>query len=106
METWVWLGAYLVGFVLLQVYLYQYFIRRSGSESGTTTAGVSRRGALEADSDGDTPGAVGYTEADGSPDPAPPTDLDIEDAVRCEECGAYNEGDRMFRYCRHCGEKL
>lgn len=104
MQTWIWLGAYLVGFVLLQVYLYRWFIGRSGS--GTTTAGVSNRRALDVAKEQDSPGVVGYDDADGSPDPAPPEDLDTEEAVRCDECGAYNESDQMFVYCQNCGAKL
>jgi hypothetical protein len=106
METWVWLGAYLVGFVLLQVYLYRYFIKRGRSESGTTTAGLSRQRALRADGEQERPGAIGHGDGETRPDPAVPADLDIEDAIRCGECGAYNERDQMFVYCQHCGEKL
>ena len=103
MRTWVLLGAYLLGFVLLQVYLYRQFIGRSGS--GTTTAGTSRRGGVDAEREQDSPGMLGHDDGESPPDSAP-AELDTEDAVRCDECGAYNESHQMFAYCRHCGEKL
>ena len=109
METWVWLSAYLVGFVLLQVLLYRYFVRRSTSrsgtattESGTGTAGLSRTGA-SVDVDHEQPGRAGV---ESPPETGLPGDLDADDAVRCEACGAYNERDAMFSYCRNCGDRL
>jgi len=106
METWVWLGAYVVGFVLLQVYLYQYFIRRSsGSESGGTTTSLGG-GTLETDSERESSGRVRHSNVDHTPDLGPPGSLDAGDAARCDECGAYNEREQMFVYCRNCGEKL
>jgi hypothetical protein len=106
METWVWLGAYVVGFVLLQVYLYQYFIRRrSSSESGGTTTSLGG-GTLDTDSEQETSGGVRHSDVDHTPDLGPPQNLDDGDAVRCDECGAYNENDQMFAYCRNCGETL
>jgi hypothetical protein len=103
MQIWVWLGAYLAGFVLLQLYLYRQFI--SGSES-STTAGVSKRTALDTQREQDTPGALGYGDSEGSSDTAPPGNLTTEEAIRCDDCGAYNEGDQMFVYCRDCGAEL
>jgi formylmethanofuran dehydrogenase subunit E len=102
MQTWIWLGAYAVGFVLLQMYLYRYFIR--GSDSGNTASGVPR-GAFDANREQETPGAPGY-ETDRTVDRGPPEDIDVDEAIRCEECGAYNERDQMFVYCRECGQKL
>jgi formylmethanofuran dehydrogenase subunit E len=102
MQTWIWLGAYTVGFVLLQVYLYRYFIR--GSDSGSTATSVPR-GAPETSREQETPGALGY-ETDETVNRGPPESIDVDEAVRCDECGAYNERDQMFAYCRECGQKL
>jgi len=114
METWAWLGAYVVGFVLLQVYLYRYFMNRdatsnsggTATESGGTATGVS---GLPVDADDDqthTGGRVRHADVDHTPDLGPPGELTVDEAVRCDECGAYNEREQMFRYCRNCGEKL
>lgn len=105
MQTWVWLSLYVLGFVVLQVYLYRYFIGQSSSESGTPPAGLPGPGALNADGDRERSGGSGYRDVE-SFDPSPPEDLEIDEAVRCSECGAYNQNDRMFVYCRHCGVSL
>ena len=109
METWVWLSAYLVGFVVLQVLLYRYFVSRSASRSGTTpaesgtgTAGLSRTGA-SVDVDHEQTSHAGV---ESLPESGLPDNLDADDAIRCENCGAYNERDSMFSYCRNCGSRL
>lgn len=114
METWAWLTAYIVGFVLLQVYLYLYFTNRtSTSESGGARAESGRSAAgipgIPVDSDdGQTRAERGVRESDvdHTSDLGPPGDLSIDEVVRCDECGAYNSRDQMFRYCRNCSEKL
>ena len=89
METWAWLVAYVIGFALLQVYLYLYFIkgRSTGAESSPGTASPSApersSGAVEA-----------------------PEGIADTDAASCSNCGAYNENDPMFTFCKHCGERL
>jgi len=86
METWAWLAAYLVGFALLQLYLYRYFMRRSAtadSPERTTPVGESRSRSLD-----------------------PPENVPDGDLVSCTTCGAYNENDAMFTYCRECGDRL
>ena len=102
MQTWIWLGAYAVGFVLLQVYLYRYFIR--GSDSGGTASGVPG-GVLDATREQEPLDVLGY-DTGRRMDREPPEDIDIDEPVRCAECGAYNERDQMFVYCRACGQKL
>jgi hypothetical protein len=89
METWAWLVAYVIGFALLQVYLYLYFIkgRSTGTESSAETSPPSapeRSGAAV-----EAPDGIGDT-----------------DAVSCSNCGAYNENDPMFTFCQHCGDRL
>lgn len=85
METWTWLAAYLVGFLLLQVYLYRYFMKESAMGSSERT----------------TPLSDGRTSTVESPDDVPDGDL-----VTCQSCGAYNETDQMFTFCRNCGSRL
>ncbi len=86
MEIWAWLGAYLVGFALLQLYLYRYFI---GSTAGDRSAdGATPRGG-EA-----TPNAVDReTRA-------------TTDTCTCSECGTPNKNDQAFTFCRNCGSRL
>ena len=84
METWLWLLAYLVGFALLQVYLYRYFVK-STPRSPEQTTPVSEGGARAVD----------------VPENVPEGDL-----VSCRECGAYNENHPMFTFCRECGDRL
>ncbi|MXR51067.1 hypothetical protein GRX03_05530 [Halovenus sp. WSH3] len=89
METWAWLIAYLLGFALLQLYLYRYFI------GGESTANSSAENA--------TPGF------DGSAGPVSPDDIDSDpdgEYVNCAQCGGHNEADAVFTYCRHCGARL
>jgi hypothetical protein len=89
METLAWLGAYLVGFALLQLYLYKYFMSSTTSDSQPegTAAGVPDGGAAEHDH-------------------VPPDGVDRQDLVRCGECGAYNRSEQMFAYCKECGGRL
>lgn len=86
METWVWLAAYLVGFLLLQLYLYRYFMNES-----TTTRSAERA----------TPVSEGATSAVDPPENVPDSDL-----VTCRVCGANNENHQMFSFCRECGSRL
>lgn len=105
METWAILGAYVLGFALLQVYLYRYLTNRnSSSESGAPPHGVSNPG-----------GPVdGTPESDHGPAPADvpgthsggPDGRSDDDLVRCESCGTYNRQETFFVFCRACGSKL
>lgn len=85
METWAWLLAYLVGFALLQLYLYRYLMKSTTTESPERTTPVSETGARAVE----------------TVDNVPESDL-----VTCESCGAYNESHAMFTFCRECGERL
>jgi hypothetical protein len=89
METWAWLVAYVIGFALLQVYLYLYFIR-GRSTRAESSAEASPRSVPD--------GAAGTVEA--------PEGIADSDAVSCANCGAYNENDPMFSFCKNCGERL
>lgn len=85
METWVWLLAYLLGFALLQLYLYRHFIRSTSTDSRERTTPLSEGSGRSISATNDDPD---------------------EDLVACENCGAYNESHPMYSFCRECGERL
>ena len=89
METWAWLVAYVIGFALLQVYLYLYFIK-GRSTRAESSAEASPRSVPDR-----ATGTVEATEGFAN-----------SDAVSCPNCGAYNENDPMFTFCQHCGDRL
>lgn len=83
MEAWAWLFAYVLGFGLLQLFLYRYFQREYG-QADATPVGVEG-----------TPAATSETarEVDG-------------DGVRCAHCGTVNDQEPTIRYCRECTSPL
>lgn len=87
MESWAWLAAYVIGFALLQVYLYVYFTkdRSTGTESTTTPRGIADGRAASLDTQ--------ETTSEG-------------DLISCANCGAYNENHQMFTFCKQCGDRL
>ena len=88
METWAWLVAYLLGFALLQLYLYRYFMNGSSTTDTSTTNA--------------TPGFEG-----GAPVESGQGSTELpEDTVACKECGAHNESHSTFTFCKHCGARL
>jgi hypothetical protein len=100
MDAWVWLAAYLVGFALLQLALYRYFQRGESTESESREPGYKRleRSAGRSNvgvEDGDAARESGGTPVDSR-----------RDAVVCQQCGALNERDSMFSYCRECASPL
>jgi len=84
MEAWAWLLAYVLGFGLLQLFLYRYF-RGEGGPTDGTPSGLAE-GAAPATSDGGTA-------AD-------------REGVHCEHCGAHNDREPNFRFCRECASPL
>lgn len=110
MELWAWLGAYLVAFVLLQVYLYRYFTNQTSATDPDPPASLSNGGPTAVDGGGASQGATRRNgDRSDNPldrsDPGLPDGLTREDTVQCQ-CGAFNRQDQMFVYCRHCGERL
>lgn len=89
METWVWLTAYIVGFGLLQLYLYRYFIGNKSTANSSTDKATPRF-------EGGT-GPVETADTESGSD---------GEFVACPECGARNEGSSVFTYCKHCGARL
>lgn len=91
METWAWLAAYVLGFALLQLYLYRYFIKgqsTADSSPESTTPNAEGGTAIETDDRAQRPGQT------------------TEDLLACGQCGGYNENDSVFTYCKYCGEQL
>jgi hypothetical protein len=82
MDVEFWLVAYLVGFGAVQLVLYRYF-RRDGPAPDATPGRA------------ESPAPVSVDTPDGN-----------AVSVRCDECGADNELDSMFAYCRSCASRL
>lgn len=85
MEVWTWIVAYVVGFSLLQLLVYRYFRDGDASVEGPSAGSGDRYPAA----------------ADGL-DRAASREEPTGDGVRCRHCGAVNEGEASFRYCREC----
>lgn len=111
METWALLGAYVLGFALLQVLLYRYFVNRGSSESNGPATGVSNAGSPvegtpESDHGGpQSPDLQGDRAMPGNLTESP-QGRSSEDVMQCDDCGAYNRQEQMFVFCRECGEPL
>ncbi|MBX0295466.1 DUF7577 domain-containing protein [Haloarcula nitratireducens] len=87
MNAWAWLTAYVVGFGLLQVLLYQYVQTTDPTPESTPER---------------TAGAVNGSGSRAGDDPT----RHEESVVRCRHCGAANESHLMLRYCGTCTESL
>jgi hypothetical protein len=90
MEAWGWILVYLVGFTLFQLLLFRYFTNDAdGASLGT--------------GDVSTPQSV----EQGQPvrDDGERSDSD-RDGDFCQHCGAFNENEQKFRYCRECLSEL
>lgn len=85
METWAWLLAYLLGFALLQLFLYRHFVNSTTTDSPEGTTPVPEGGTRPVDAAENVPG---------------------DDVVVCNSCGTYNEGHATFTFCRDCGDRL
>lgn len=86
MELWAWLGVYLVGFALLQLLLYRYFIGESTTSDPSTES--------------TTPQFEGTSTSVERPQTSD------EDMLVCEECGTPNRLDPAFTFCKSCGNRL
>ncbi|MFB6075303.1 MAG: hypothetical protein ABEJ89_09840 [Haloarculaceae archaeon] len=87
MDAWAWLLAYVVGFGLLQLLLFRYF---RGEEP-----------SLEA-----SPNPVERPAAAAGEQPREPPEPEEEGVVRCEHCGALNDAEGGYTYCRECVRPL
>ncbi len=91
MEPWAWLAAYLVGFAFLQLLLYRYFREE--------TSGQERTGAGP---EGSAPRAT----EPARPRPDGGSKSRSESDVYCKHCGARNDRDPAYTFCRECANPL
>ncbi|MFB6165117.1 MAG: hypothetical protein ABEJ31_08150 [Haloarculaceae archaeon] len=90
MEVWTWIVAYVVGFSLLQLLVYRYFRDSDASVEGPPHG----------------PGERYSPAVDGLERDAPRGREATGDGRYCPHCGATNEPDASFRYCRECASPL
>lgn len=88
MEPWSWILVYLVGFTLFQLLLFRYF------SDGRSFEGLSV-------GSGETAGVRSGDGSQAQPDGNERTDTDDE-GVHCPHCGAHNEDERPYTYCKNC----
>ena len=101
MAPWEWLIGYVVLFALLHVLLYYAYVRRNGSTGTTASASYHEGDGAPLHS---APRVDGYSQQ-GVEEPPPPPDID-GDPLTCRHCGAANERDPTFTYCRICVSPL
>lgn len=81
--VWGWIAAYVLGFLLFQLLIYWYLGEGETSLERTTP---------EAGERGSRP-TIELRDADH---------LTVGETVRCKHCGAENEFDPSYTYCREC----
>lgn len=82
MNPWAWIAAYVVGFALLQLLLVRYLGRDTGGGAASTPASEAGAGSHQSSGGG------------------------AADAITCPACGAVNESDQGYSFCRECIEPL
>jgi len=90
MEVWTWVVAYIVGFSLLQLLVYRYFRDSEPSADGSSSGSGDQYSPAVDQLERDRP----------APDPAD------EEGVYCQHCGAVNDSESTFRYCKRCVSPL
>ncbi|MFB6310578.1 MAG: hypothetical protein ABEH64_05275 [Salinirussus sp.] len=80
MNPWAWIAAYVVGFALLQLLLVRYL----GDGGGIISTPAGDGGSSQQ-----------RTDREATPD-----------AITCPACGAVNEPDQGYSFCRECVEPL
>ena len=96
METWAWLAAYLGGFALLQLVLYRYFWRGDSRGDGPRRTGDHTGAGIDAAPETGTDTTRRDSDARSGP----------EAGITCQHCGAVNEAESTFTYCRRCAQQL
>ena len=89
MEVWAWIVAYIVGFSLLQLLVYRYFRDRGSVEQPSSAKATD-----------------GYSVAVEQVEPESRQPTPTGDGIHCQQCGAHNESESTFRYCRRCASPL
>ena len=92
MDPWGWILIYLVGFALFQLVLFRYV------SDGQAADGMS----LES---GETAGPQTLDRGQPAREPGAGPEA-TTDGVRCPHCGADNDDEQPFTYCRKCLAQL
>jgi len=92
--AWGWILAYLLGFVLFQAAIYWY-LQGDGTSIEGPTPGYGERDAA-------THPAIDRPDRDGER----PDRMVSDGSVRCPHCGAVNERESTYAYCRECVRQL
>lgn len=111
MDLWGWVIAYVVGFSLLQVLIYRYLRERetSGSVERASEGSIERTAPPQ--ESWNTDGRRSFGEPPYSTDPyvsgeAYEGDAAVGEGRHCPRCGALNEPDPAYTYCRECVRPL
>lgn len=80
MDPWAWIGAYVVGFALLQLLVYRYIGHKTGWTTTPAAPDASKAPAVGPESGGET--------------------------LTCGDCGAVNAREPGYRFCRECSSQL
>ncbi|WP_435359588.1 DUF7577 domain-containing protein [Haloarchaeobius sp. DFWS5] len=91
-EVWNWAVGYLLVFAVLQLAVYLYYVRQN--EEARSRPLLDGEGYPVGDGDGPTRART--TEGSSAHVGTRP----------CPHCGAENEPDTTFRYCRECAASL
>ncbi|MEF8826753.1 MAG: hypothetical protein V5A34_01910 [Halapricum sp.] len=86
--AWIWILVYVLAFALFQLLLYRYL---------QDDVGPSVEQAMPDHGDGDL---------SSSRAPARPVETEDGEGIRCPRCGAYNEREPAYTYCRECVQRL
>jgi len=107
MDVWQWVLLYAAFLALVQLLIY-YYLRRGRDRQSMTVSGAGDRGRTN----GAVPNSSGLREMPGSPDDGdagaetdPRSDAD-ETTLVCPHCGARNDREPTFTYCRNCVSQL
>jgi hypothetical protein len=85
MDAWGWIVVYVVGFTLFQLLVFRYIRGGPSPDNGSADPPItSEMPAIERDRRPDVDG----------------------DGRFCQHCGAKNETDTVYTYCRQCASPL
>ncbi|WEL18652.1 MULTISPECIES: hypothetical protein [unclassified Halorhabdus] len=85
--VWGWIVAYVLGFLLFQLLIYWYL-----GEAGTS---IERT----------TPDSTDRERGSRTIEPRDLDSLEPGETIRCRHCGAVNEFDPSYTYCRACARE-
>jgi len=86
--AWLWVVLYVLAFVAIQLLLYRYLQRGDGPTVEHA--------------------APDYGEGEAAPQrPAKAAvDADDREGIRCQHCGALNDREASYTFCRECAQRL